>query len=83
MNSKLVGKRIKYLRVTKLGVSQEEFAKKIGIDRTYFCKLEAGKKNPTLETLNKICAGLNITLKDFFDFDGSDSIKLEGDETND
>ena len=69
MNSKLLGKRIKYLRLTKLGISQEEFSRKIGIDRTYFCKLESGKKNPTLETLNKICDGLGMTLKEFFDFE--------------
>lgn len=69
MDQKLVGKRIKYLRINKLGMSQEDFAKKIGVDRTYFCRLESGKKNLTLETLNKVCEGLGMTLKEFFDFE--------------
>ena len=49
-------------------MSQEEFAKYIGVDRTYMSRLESRKKNLTLETLSKICVGLGITLKDFFDF---------------
>ena len=35
----------------------------------YMSKIEAGKQNLTLETLNKICEGLGITLKELFDFD--------------
>ena len=69
MDQKLVGKRIKCLRINKLGMSQEDFAKKIGVDRTYFCRLEAGKKNLTLDTLNKVCEGLEMSLKDFFNFE--------------
>jgi len=68
MNQKVIGERIKFLRTSLLNVSQEEFAKKIGLDRTYMSKIEAGKQNLTLDTLNKICDGLGITLKDLFDF---------------
>lgn len=69
MNQKIIGERIRYLRNSLLNISQEEFAKKIGLDRTYMSKIEAGKQNLTLETLNKICEGLGITLKELFDFD--------------
>ncbi len=72
MEQKKVGERIKKLRIELTNMSQEEFAKHIGVDRTYMSRLESGQKNPTLETLNKVCDGLNITLKVFFDFSDSD-----------
>lgn len=39
-----LGKRIRELR-TRTGLSQEKFALKIGMDRTYFASVEAGKRN--------------------------------------
>ena len=42
----------------KLGLSQEEFAARAGVDRTYVSILERGLKSPTLETLEKICEAL-------------------------
>ncbi|MCR4898293.1 MAG: helix-turn-helix domain-containing protein [Acholeplasmatales bacterium] len=74
MEQKEIGERIRFLRVNKLNISQEDFACKIGLDRTYISKVESGQKNLTLETLNRICRGLSVTLKEFFDFDGG-SIK--------
>ena len=68
MDLKIIGERIKQLRVSRTGLSQEEFAKRIGIERTYFCRVESGKQNLTLETIVKICNGLDMPLKDFFDF---------------
>ena len=47
-----VGQRIKELR-TKQGLSQEEFAFKCDLDRTYITSLEIGKRNITLENLEK------------------------------
>lgn len=63
-----VGERIKELR-TNSGFSQEELAIRCGLDRTYITYVETAKKNVTIETLFKITNSLNITLKDFFDFD--------------
>lgn len=74
MEQKAVGERIRYLRNSLLDMSQEDFAKKIGLDRTYMSKIEAGKQNLTLETLNKICEGLGITMKELFDFDISNDL---------
>ena len=71
MNRKDIGDRIKKLRIDKLNISQDNFAKKIGISRSYLCKLEAGSKNFTFDTLIKICKGLDVTLRDFFDFETS------------
>lgn len=63
-----VGQRIKYLRLSR-GLSQEEFAFRCGIDRTYITSLERGKRNISIVNLDKIAKGLEISLKEFFDFD--------------
>ena len=63
-----VGQRIKELR-TKLGLSQEEFAFRCEMDRTYITSLERGKRNISLTNLEKIAKAFNMTLSEFFDFD--------------
>ena len=68
MDIKLVGDRVKKLRTQNTSFSQEEFAKVVGLDRTYMSRVESGKQNVTIETLIRICDGLGISLKDFFDF---------------
>ena len=60
------GKRIRELRET-LGISQEKFALKIGMDRTYYSSVEAGKRNISIINICKIAKGFNITLSDLFD----------------
>lgn len=62
-----VGRRIKELR-TKQGLSQEEFAFKCDLDRTYITSLERGKRNISLENLEKIAKAFNMTLSEFFNF---------------
>ncbi len=49
-------------------MSQEAFADKCGLDRTYISGIERGVRNPTLEVINVIANGLQIELKDLFDF---------------
>lgn len=68
MDIKLIGDRVKKLRTQNTSFSQEEFAKVVGLDRTYMSRVESGKQNVTIETLIRICDGLGISLKDFFDF---------------
>lgn len=60
-----LGAHIKELR-TSLGLSQEKFALKIGMDRTYFASVESGKRNISIKNLEKIVNGLNISFTDFF-----------------
>ena len=67
MLKEAIGKRVRDLRVTRTDLSQEEFSKKIGFDRTYLSRLESGKQNITIENLNNICNGLGISLKEFFE----------------
>lgn len=64
----IIGNRIKQLR-KKQGLSQEKLARKISLDRTYLSRVEAGKQNITILLLEIICKGLDISFKDFFDFD--------------
>ncbi len=47
----------------KLNLTQQQLADRIGIDRTNISKLENGKLNPTISTLQKIAKGMNMNLK--------------------
>ena len=60
--------RLKELR-TRQGYSQESFAKKVGIHRTYIASIETGKRNVSIMNLEKIAEGLNISLSELLDFD--------------
>ena len=71
MIAKQLGERIKELR-KKTGLSQEKFALKIDMDRTYFATVELGKRNISLQNIEKIAKGLNITISELFDVIGED-----------
>ena len=60
-----LGKRIRELR-RQTGLSQEKFALKIGMDRTYFASVEAGKRNIAIVNIKKIADGLGVTLGELF-----------------
>lgn len=63
-----VGNRIKYLR-KQMGLSQEKFALKAEIDRTYLAGIESGKRNATIQSIEKIVNALEISMKDFWNFE--------------
>lgn len=60
-----IGNRIRELR-SRTGLSQEKFAQKIGVDRTYFASVELGKRNISIVNIEKIANGLDVTLSEFF-----------------
>lgn len=60
-----LGSRIRELR-KQTGLSQEKFALKIGMDRTYFASVEAGKRNISIINIKKISDGLNVSLSELF-----------------
>lgn len=60
-----IGNRIRKLR-TQTGLSQEKFAQKIGMDRTYFASVELGKRNISIVNIEKIANGLEISLSELF-----------------
>ncbi len=53
-------KNMKKLREAK-GLSQGDIYRATGIDRAYISNLEAGKQNPTLETIAKIAEALGVS----------------------
>ncbi|MDR2493490.1 MAG: helix-turn-helix transcriptional regulator [Coriobacteriales bacterium] len=61
-----IGHRIRELRLERTGLSQEKFAHKIGMDRTYFASVEHGKRNIAIINLEKIARGLDTTLEELF-----------------
>lgn len=60
-----IGNRIRELR-SRTGLSQEKFAQKMGMDRTYFASVELGKRNISIVNIEKIANGLDVSLSEFF-----------------
>jgi transcriptional regulator with XRE-family HTH domain len=60
-----VGQRIKQLRKT-LDISQEALALKAEVDRTYVTDVENGRRNVSLEILERLIKALGISVTDFF-----------------
>jgi transcriptional regulator with XRE-family HTH domain len=68
------GELVRRLR-SEQGFSQEGFAYRVGLHRTYVGQIERGEKNVTILTANKIAKALGITLASLF-------TKLERDTTS-
>lgn len=66
MVRKKLGQRIRDLR-EKTGLSQEKFALKIGMDRTYYSSVENGKRNISIINIQKISVGLGVSLQELFE----------------
>ena len=60
------GNRIKTLR-NEIGLSQEKFALKIEMDRSYYASVEAGKRNIALKNIEKIAKGFEVPLEKLFE----------------
>lgn len=59
------GDRVRTLR-TNQGLSQEDFAFKCGIDRTYISGIERGRRNPSLKSVERIARTLGVPLTKLF-----------------
>lgn len=60
-DSEQIGRRIKEAR-RKLGLTQEELGERARLHYSYIGQVERGSKIPSLRTLKKIAAALNIGL---------------------
>lgn len=67
MIKKQFGERLKQYR-TAQGYSQEKFATVCGLDRTYIAGIESGKRNITIENVQKLADALKISIAELFDF---------------
>ena len=65
-----VGARIAQLR-SAYGISQYALWKRSGIAQGALSQYESGAKTPGVDTLERICDALGITLSDFFSIDQS------------
>lgn len=48
------------------GLSQEKFALKIDMDRTYYASVEAGKRNISVRNIQKIAYGFSVSISELF-----------------
>ena len=51
------------------GKTSAEIAIMCNINASYFSQIYNGKQEPSLNTLRKLCKGLNATIEDFIDMD--------------
>lgn len=65
-----IADRIKKYRIAK-GLSQKEIALGIGIDQAQYSRIESGKVEPTLSSLDKIADALGIKLADLLNDNNS------------
>ena len=59
------GQAVRKIRLER-GISQEELADRCGLHRTYISDIELGKRNLSLENIERIAISLNKTLPEFF-----------------
>ena len=62
-----VGSLIKELRLSK-GYSAKEFAKKLEIPYSTYSNYENNNREPSLDTLHKICDNLGVTVEELIRF---------------
>lgn len=67
MKNKFI-ERIEEIRQNN-GLSKKKMAEYCGIDEKYFRKMINNDTMPQLETLERICVGMDITLQQFFTSD--------------
>lgn len=62
-----IGKQIQKIRELK-DISQQDLAAKCNFEKSNLSRLEAGRVNPTLSTLEKVAKALDVTLAELFTF---------------
>ena len=65
LTHKRLGRRIRTLR-KELGLTQEDLAFEVGVNRSYMGFIERGERNPSLAMLNKIAKALGVSLSVLF-----------------
>lgn len=60
------GQRVRSLRLQR-NYSLRQFALMTGIDKTFLVDIEYGRKSPTLDTIEKIARGLDVSFSQLFE----------------
>lgn len=63
----LLGRRVKYLRRLR-NLTQAQLAEKVELSVNYVSQIETGIASPTLKTLFILAQGLDVEIKELFDF---------------
>jgi transcriptional regulator with XRE-family HTH domain len=63
-----LGERIKKIRLEK-NMSQTLLASQCSIEKANLSRIESGQANPTVLTLLKISAALNVSVAEFFKYE--------------
>lgn len=60
------GARVKTLR-EQAGLSTNKFALMIGLSKSFIIQIEHGRRNISLDTIERIAAGLSMTASELFE----------------
>ena len=60
-----IGERIKDIRIKKK-MTQNDLAIECNFEKASMSRLESGRSNPTIRTLQKVCSALDIYIIDLF-----------------
>lgn len=75
MDADFIRKRLTQLRMQK-GVSEYQMSLDMGHSRSYIQSIVSGKSLPSMSEFLYICEYLDITPKEFFDVNDTETIKL-------
>ncbi|MDD3026465.1 MAG: helix-turn-helix transcriptional regulator [Erysipelotrichaceae bacterium] len=64
---KTFGAQVRRIRIGK-NISQEELGFRSGLSKNYISDVERGARNVSLQTIEKIARGLEIPIKELFEF---------------
>jgi transcriptional regulator with XRE-family HTH domain len=59
--------RLKALRKARNNMTQEELAKRAGLTRGYVARLETGRHDPALSTLEKLAKALRVKVAELLE----------------
>jgi transcriptional regulator with XRE-family HTH domain len=71
---KTIGRRLQLIRIEK-GLSQGDIEKRTGLLRSYLSRVENGHTVPSLDTLGKIAAALEVSLSELLEAPTGDRAK--------
>lgn len=67
------GKRLTSLR-TSHGLTMNKLSRLSGVSQSFISNIEAGTKNPTIDTIDRLATAMGITLYDFFNVEKPSSV---------
>jgi transcriptional regulator with XRE-family HTH domain len=62
-----LGKRLKYLRRLR-NLTQAQLAEQVGLSVNYVSQIETGVANPKVKTLFALAQGLDVEIRELFEF---------------